>query len=873
MQIQTGDPLLDIALSDRDWRLDNLYQILTEDAVIVPFKARPEQKEFRARQHHCNIVPKARKLGMSTEIVIENLDACIFNDNYRAAIIDLTEPDSWDKLGIAKLAWENGVSYPDQMIADIWKLIYADNPLVANSNSEMRWANGSRFEAGISFTGGTLQSLHVSELGPIASQKPKKAEEIRRGSMNAVVQNGRKTIETTMEGGRFGVCFEYFELALANGNRDDLEKGEWRLHFFPWINHPAYRLPGKSPKNADTIEYFRELSVKYGDEFERLYGWREVPQDRQAWYEMKKRELRDEIYQQFPTVIEECVRTTVAGQIYPEIAHLRATGRVREFQPDTGIPLCTYWDLGSGANLSGWLIQKTGKDINVIDWTWGEGKGAGYMADVIRHWRSMHGSISCNFLPHDADTSDKGSGKTYRTQLIDSGINSREIRVVPRVRQIWDGIEQVRKRLPNMWFHSRTDESVVLPDGTKLPGGLGRVEAYRMTPNSASGIVKGVPFGDFCSHSCFPAGTMVLLDRGEVPIEDVRAGDWVVTPAGLAHVEAAGVVKTATEFVSMEIDGRSIRCTPDHMIFTKNGLVRADAMRTSDDAWTQKTSLKLLSLTEFGISYRDVITSPLRASVKITAISIGRFGRIITDLFRQATTSITRTLTTSTTLSKIWSACPKASIANYTPPRILGSAQPWEPKSFWKKLSQPLKRGTVRQKAEHGTRSTRLTGGRIGKLRFRSANIAEMSSGRPPSGNTSVEGCASNGTTMASRLSPIGTIALFAAKRFLRRLVTGNTARKIATTEGLNIAERSGQGQREPVYDLTVSLHHCYYANGVLVSNCDALRTFAEADWHNLVDTVGHSMLPGMARLQMGDFGQKPQFQVHRGPATALWRR
>lgn len=31
-------------------------------------------------------------------------------------------------------------------------------------------------------------------------------------------------------------------------------------------------------------------------------------------------------------------------------------------------------------------------------------------------------------------------------------------------------------------------------------------------------------------------------------------------------------------------------------------------------------------------------------------------------------------------------------------------------------------------------------------------------------------------------------------------------------------------GRREPVYNLTVAGDHEYFANGVLVSNCDALR-------------------------------------------------
>lgn len=495
-------------LTDRNWRLDNLYLILSEEDGIVPFKARPEQLEFRARQHNCNFIPKARKLGMSTEVVLESLDACLFTENCRAAIIDLTEPDAWDKLGIARLAWENGPQHPNPAIAEIWRRIHRDTPLVTNSNSEMKWGNGSRFEAGISFTGGTLQRLHVSELGPIASQKPKKAEEIRRGSMNAVVQNGIKVIETTMEGGRFGVCFDYFQLAVSNGTRDDLDMGEWRCHFFPWYNHPSYRLKGKKPQNGDTFKYFKEIKEQHG---------LDIPLDRQAWYEMKRRELKDEMWQQFPTVISECVRTTVAGQIYPEMVELRAKGRVREFEPERGVPLLTSWDLGGGNNLSGWLFQKTAREWSQLAWYYGEGTGASVMAEVIRAWEREFGPILCNFLPHDAETTEKGAGKTYRQQLQECGISSRQVRVVPRIHRVWLGIEEVRRRLPKMWFHSRCDEAVKDLSGNELPGGVGRLEAYRKTPNSSSGKVASDPFPDFCSHTADSLRTACEADmRGMI---------------------------------------------------------------------------------------------------------------------------------------------------------------------------------------------------------------------------------------------------------------------------------------------------------------------------------------------------------------------
>ena len=61
-----------------------------------------------------------------------------------------------------------------------------------------------------------------------------------------------------------------------------------------------------------------------------------------------------------------------------------------------------------------------------------------------------------------------------------------------------------------------------------------------------------------------------------------------------------------------------------------------------------------------------------------------------------------------------------------------------------------------------------------------------------------------------------------------------------------------------PVYDLTVERDHCYFANDVLVSNSDALRTMSEAHRNGMIE--GTSMTARESRR-----GQdKPR--VIRGP-------
>jgi hypothetical protein len=60
----------------------------------------------------------------------------------------------------------------------------------------------------------------------------------------------------------------------------------------------------------------------------------------------------------------------------------------------------------------------------------------------------------------------------------------------------------------------------------------------------------------------------------------------------------------------------------------------------------------------------------------------------------------------------------------------------------------------------------------------------------------------------------------FAAGLF-GRIVTARPRRVVKVVQLNHNARHSG---KIPVYDLTVENNHCYYANGILVSNSDAMR-------------------------------------------------
>ncbi|MEN3940689.1 hypothetical protein WJU23_05290 [Prosthecobacter sp. SYSU 5D2] len=495
------NPDLIAKLADRAWRLENLYQILAEGQV-KPFIARPEQLSFRENRHNRNFVPKARKLGLSTEIVLENGDECVFTPNFKAAIIDRSAADAEEKLAIFRLAWEKGPEHPDPDIAALWKLIHAANPLVRNNDGELEWSNGSNFQAGTSFTGRTPQRLHISELGPICDASEAKGNEIMQGSINSVLPQDILDVETTMRAGQTGACARLFKLAKEGAGKP-LTVASWRLQFFSWLGHPDYSLPGQVPTDGDVIQYFQEL--------ERDHGIKATPAQ-QAWYQLKQREQGDSMLAEYPSWIGECDKAMVQGAIYPEMAKLRMQGRVRDFEPEAGLPIFSFWDLGCGPNTAGWLIQPTARDINILDWTAGEGLGADYLATIQREWALRFGPISGMFIPHDADIRDKGSGLSFRTQIISAGIPAHAVHVVPRIPDVWVGISEVRKRINRFWMHSRCDVPVKVGE-IEQPSGVARLEGYRIAKASSTGVLKNQPHGDICSHTADAMRTYAEADK------------------------------------------------------------------------------------------------------------------------------------------------------------------------------------------------------------------------------------------------------------------------------------------------------------------------------------------------------------------------
>ena len=75
-----------IYISNKEWRLNNLYKIEDEEGNVVTFKMRDAQRELFETAYPFEIILKARQLGFSTYIDIYILDSALFNANYKAGI-------------------------------------------------------------------------------------------------------------------------------------------------------------------------------------------------------------------------------------------------------------------------------------------------------------------------------------------------------------------------------------------------------------------------------------------------------------------------------------------------------------------------------------------------------------------------------------------------------------------------------------------------------------------------------------------------------------------------------------------------------------------------------------------------------------------
>lgn len=330
----------------------------------------------------------------------------------------------------------------------------------------------------------------------------------------------------------------------------------------------------------------------------------------------------------------------------------------------------------------------------------------------------------------------------------------------------------------------------------------------------------GIEGMDAHDDQCVAAGTLIVTDQGERKIEDMRAGDMVLTRNGYRRVLAAAMTNPKARIWELQTDRSVLYATTNHPVLTEGGFVRLDALEYTDNVMVcVKPSPTMAESTIAIPKQSDGITgftsSAMTAVSAARACSIGIFGRICTDLSRRGTTFITSMKTLSITLLKTWNASRSRNIGG-------GTARPTNrPNSLltWLESAHKLLCGTNPKKGEPGTEFTASWLGPDGKAWKGHASDASSPIGPAPIGTTydSVQTLAKPHFAAIQALTTNSGSARFAK---LTSSSTNTPQKRVAPARVVLLTDTGRSG---PVYNLTVETDNEYFANGILCHNCDIL--------------------------------------------------
>ena len=467
----------DTVIGSQKWRLNHLYRIIDEHGEEVSFSMRPSQELFFDSFWYYNIILKARQLGFTTLIDLMGLDMVLFRPNFTAVIIAETKDKAAD-------IFNAKVVYPyDHLPAEIRKWC----PVTSRSaDGELHFGNGSSIKVMVSARSGTCQFLHVSEYGPVCARQPAKAREIKTGSFPAVHPGGFVFVESTAMGNS-GYFYDMVQLAKAqqlSGRKPGLQ--EFRLHFFPWHQNPAYVAPADSAViPARLLGYFDELYSRCGIE---------LTEEQMAWYALQESTLKEDMWSEFPSYVDEAFKVAQDGSYYGRIfLDIYRQNRICLVPYDPNLPVYTGWDLGMSDETSIWFAQFYGKEIRVIDYYQNSGESLAHYINILREKPYRYAR---HFAPHDIAVRELGSGVSRLETAKKLGCNFDRI---PTNADLAGGIEAVREMLGYCFF----DESAT-EEGRKC------LEAYKKEWDEKHACYVSHPLHDWASHGADSFRTLAV---------------------------------------------------------------------------------------------------------------------------------------------------------------------------------------------------------------------------------------------------------------------------------------------------------------------------------------------------------------------------
>lgn len=409
---------------------------------------------------YCNVILKARQLGMSTFTCMLFLDRCLFNPDQSAGIIAHTVDDAQAMFRRVKFAYDN-------LPNEIKQLVTADN----DTAQMLKFSNGSSLRVGTSLRSSTFQYLHISEFGKICAKYPDKAQEIVTGSLNTVAAGQYIFIESTAEG-REGYFYDMCKLSQSRIGKD-LSKLDFKFHFFPWHRDPDYRIGNCFPFDNDMLAYFDHL----------LGIGIDLDNEQKNWYAAQYNRQGDDVRREYPSTAEEAWEQSNQGTYYGKhMTQARVEKRIGFIPYDDQLPVYTAWDLGFNDATSIVYFQLHQKEIRIIDYDEGSGESLSHWLGVVKSKEYIYDK---HIAPHDIMVHEYSSGMTRQAMARKMGFNlipAKKVDIIP-------GIDAVRGLLNRCWFNEMKTEQLIKC-----------LENYKKEWDDKHGCWRSQPLHNWASH-------------------------------------------------------------------------------------------------------------------------------------------------------------------------------------------------------------------------------------------------------------------------------------------------------------------------------------------------------------------------------------
>lgn len=311
-------------ISNKRWRMDNLYWIVTKSGTKSLFTMNRAQRDFFEKFlnpdnplnfFYRHVILKSRQLGFTTFIDIWILDEILFNTNREALVIAHTQKDATE-------IFDRKIDYAIRNMSEEVK--GASFRLLKNSAKKIQVVieygpdKGSTSSINVSSSGrsGTFFYVHISEFAKLCVSYPKVAAEVEMGTFPAVPFDGSIFIESTAEGmaGRF---YEMFNSGWPT--RDSITPMKSRVMFMPHFYNWQYD-DAEMEKIAENIPTSQmDLCEIDWAEYKQEHNLtdREITYYYMKWLQMGGKDSTDAVnrlHQEYPTTPEEAFLST--GQTY-----------------------------------------------------------------------------------------------------------------------------------------------------------------------------------------------------------------------------------------------------------------------------------------------------------------------------------------------------------------------------------------------------------------------------------------------------------------------------------------------------------------------------------------------------------------------------